>query len=326
MKRQTFHKIGKWLFYLLLTLCISGEAFSQNTNANKAAEIRQQMATIRQSTNWDNPAEAQKANGQIKVLMNQLIKATSGAANTKPNTNANSATNGDGSINGGNDDSDSDAAKMSELQMEMAKHKMDVYNQIWEAGMAGKSAPVLLAKQLREDIVREFKEDESPLGASPEYMEEKTILVIDMSLPNAPLLIDQMENYKSIKTLVVTGGKNGAIADLNNIFTKAANYPLEQLYIINFKWFVRSIPEKISNFIHLKMLALFNNQIDKLPQSISSLTSLKELYLDMNPIQSLEPVNALYQLHSLGIAKTKIPESEINRFKELHKNCKILEK
>ena len=157
-------------------------------------------------------------------------------------------------------------------------------------------------------------------------MEEKTILVIDMSLPNAPLLIDQMENYKSIKTLVVTGGKNGAIADLNNIFTKAANYPLEQLYIINFKWFVRSIPEKISNFIHLKMLALFNNQIDKLPQSISSLTSLKELYLDMNPIQSLEPVNALYQLHSLGIAKTKIPESEINRFKELHKNCKILEK
>ena len=138
MKRQTFHKIGKWLFYLLLTLCISGEAFSQNTNANKAAEIRQQMSTIRQSTNWDNPAEAQKANGQIKVLMNQLIKATSGAANTKPNTNANSATNGDGSINGGNDDSDSDAAKMSELQMEMAKHKMDVYNQIWEAGMAGK--------------------------------------------------------------------------------------------------------------------------------------------------------------------------------------------
>jgi hypothetical protein len=146
-----------------------------------------------------------------------------------------------------------------------------------------------------------------------------------MSLPTAQLIIDQMENYKSIKTLVVTGGKNGAMVNLNDILTKAAAYPLEELYIINFRYFVKSIPQAIGNFNQLNLLALFNNQIDKLPQGLNSLTSLKTLYIDINPIQTLEPVlNSLNHLDTLGVAKTKISEAELKRLKELNKNCIIL--
>lgn len=306
------------MVFLISILLISNVLFSQNANQARVTQIRQQMAKIRQSTNWDNPAEAKAANEQIKVLMKQLTEANAAAQGNRGAPR--------GQNQAGSESDNSDAGKMNELQAEMAKQKIDVYTQIWEAGSAGKSAPVLLAKPLREEIVREFKDDESPKASSPDYLNDKDLLIIDMSLPHAQLLIDQMENYKSIKTLVVTGGKNGAMVNLNDILTKAAGYPLESLYIINFKGFVKTIPQKINNFGQLKLLALFNNQIEKLPPAVGMLSSLKILYLDINPLQTIEPViNSLTQLDTLGVAKTKISAEEIKRIGQLHANCKILE-
>ena len=298
-------------FLLILTLFFWSISGAQNTQSPE--QISQEMARIRQTTNWDDPAAAKKANEQIKELAKKLMSE-------------NNAMGGGGQQQQGGDPGSKDGQKMSELNQEMINQKMNIYSQIWKAGMAGKSAPILIAEQVREEIIKDFKDDESPGTASPDYLNEKDLLIIDMSLPHAQLLIDQMKNYKSIKTLVVTGGKNGAMVNLNDILTKAAGYPLEALYIINFKGFVKTIPQKINTFSQLRLLALFNNQIEKLPPAVGNLTSLEILFVDINPLQTLEPVvNSLTQLDTLGIAKTKISDEEIKRIGLLHAHCKILE-
>lgn len=299
--------------YLLIVVSIFMWSILAAQTTQSPEQIRQEMARIRQTTNWDDPAAAKKANERIRELAKKLMSGSSQMGG------------GAGQQQQGTDDQSKDARKMSELNQEMIDQKLDVFSQIWKAAAGGKGADILLAEPLREEIVQEFKEEESPAAINMEYMEEKNLLIIDMSLPTAQLIIDQMENYKSIKTLVVTGGKNGSLVNLNDILTRAANYPLEELYIINFKHFVKTIPQKIGTFSQLNLLALFNNQIDKLPPGVGSLTSLKKLYVDINPIQTLDPViNSLNQLDTLGVAKTSIPEAEITRISQLHSKCKIL--
>lgn len=58
-----------------------------------------------------------------------------------------------------------------------------------------------------------------------------------MSLKTVQRTIDQMDKYKSIKTLIITGGQFGSAVNLDDLLNKAKNYPLEELYIINFKIF-----------------------------------------------------------------------------------------
>jgi hypothetical protein len=55
----------KHFILLLLILVTTCAANVQNANGS-AASIRKQMATIRQSTNWDDPAAAKKANEEIR--------------------------------------------------------------------------------------------------------------------------------------------------------------------------------------------------------------------------------------------------------------------
>jgi hypothetical protein len=300
--------------YLLLIACIFFWIVGAGQNSQSPEQIRAQMAKIRQTTNWDDPAAAKKANEQIKELAKKLMSG-------------NNAMGGGGQQQQqqGGDTGSKDGQKMSELNQEMINQKMDIYSQIWKAAAGGKGADILLAEPLREEIVQEFKDDESPVAGNADYFSEKDLLVIDMSLPTAQLLIDQMENYKSIKTLVITGGKNGAMVNLNDILTKAASYPLRELYIINFKQFVKSIPQKVGNFSKLELLALFNNNIEKLPPGVGNLSSLKILYVDINPLQTLEPaISSLTRLDTLGVAKTKIPEDELKRIAQSLANCKIL--
>lgn len=57
-------------FLLIIFLCSLAWNISAQQNA---ASIKQQMARIRQSTNWEDPAAAKKANEQIKELAKKLM-------------------------------------------------------------------------------------------------------------------------------------------------------------------------------------------------------------------------------------------------------------
>lgn len=212
-----------------------------------------------------------------------------------------------------------------EQEKENIDYKLKLLGQINESVKQGENADILLGKPIREEIVEEFKEDESPIIKNPEYFEEMTLLVIDMSLKTVQRTIDQMEKFKSIKTLVITGGQFGTAVNLDDLLKKAKNYPLEELYIINFKIFVNSIPTQIKKFKNLKLLSVLNNNVNNFPVELGSLTSLQTLYVDINPISTLLPtIGKLKHLEKLGVGKTGISESEIAQIKKLLPNCEVL--
>ena len=62
----------KRIFFVIVAVSLFLFAKGQG---NSPAAIKAQMAKIRQSTNWDNPDAAKKANQQIENLSSQLIKA-----------------------------------------------------------------------------------------------------------------------------------------------------------------------------------------------------------------------------------------------------------
>lgn len=292
------------ILFVFLVICLSVAA--QNTG-NDAASIRQQMSAIRKSTNWNDPAAAKAANAKIQGLAAKLTQAI---RQNKPPTQQ----------QGGNDVKPEEAV---EIQQQIDDYNNKLTNQIIKTVAEGGKWD--FAKPLREEIVEEYREDESLKVVSPEFLDEMAFLCIDMSMPGVQVVIDQMENYKAIKTLMITGGKCGAVVDLEMLIAKAAKYPLQQLYIINFRNFVTEIPKAISNFPDLTCLTLYNNKIDQLPAGLSSLISLKKLYVDMNPIVSLAPtINKLNNLDTLGIAKTLITDDEISMIKQQLPNCKIL--
>lgn len=286
-------------FLFVWALLFAVSAFSQDMDAS---QIKKRMAEIRKTTDWDDPAAAKKANDEIKDLSKKLMLS---GKNQNP-------TNESDSLN-------------LEQEKENIDYKLKLLGQINESVKQGENAYILLGKPIREEIVEEFKEDESPIIKNPEYFEEMTLLVIDMSLKTVQRTIDQMEKFKSIKTLVITGGQFGTAVNLDDLLKKAKNYPLEELYIINFKIFVNSIPTQIKKFKNLKLLSVLNNNVNNFPVELGSLTSLQTLYVDINPISTLLPtIGKLKHLEKLGVGKTGISESEIAQIKKLLPNCEVL--
>ena len=55
---------------MVLMFCLSALAGAQTTQSTE--QLRQQMAKIRHTTNWDDPAAAEKANAEIKKLASQM--------------------------------------------------------------------------------------------------------------------------------------------------------------------------------------------------------------------------------------------------------------
>ncbi len=285
-------------YFLLcgLFLFTAALAYPQKMDAN---QIRQKMAEIRRSTNWDNAAEAKKANEQIRELSKQLMMSG------KKNSNSNN--------------------EQAKEQLEKGvEFRSKLFKQMWETAKKGEHADILLAEPVRKEIIEEFKNDESPKVESSGYYDDMTMLCIDMSLKTVQRTIDQMDKYKSIKTLVITGGQFGMPVNLDDLLYRARNYPLEQLYIINFKNFVTEVPKRTGSFKKLILLSLVNNNIKKLPADIGNLNLLKTLYVDINPITTALPAaGKLIHLENLGIAKTNIPKEEVERIKQLLPNCKI---
>lgn len=287
---------------LIIILCL---LFNNNLFAQQdltPQQIKDLMSQIREDTDWSDPVASKKANEQIKKLSKQLMMSR---VNKNP-------TNQTDSI-------------QAELQKENIENISKTWNQMMESAKLGENADILLGKPIREEIIEEFKNDESPIIKNPEYFEEMNLLVIDMSLKTVQRTIDQMDKFKSIKTLIITGGKIGAAVNLDDLLSRAKKYPLEELHIINFGIFVNSIPKQVEQYKNLKLLSILNNNVNNLPTEVGNLTSLQTLFVDINPISTLLPiVGKLKKLERLGVGKTNIGESEITQIKQLLPNCEVL--
>lgn len=286
--------------YLLLCTFIFIAAIHVSAQDMDAKQINNKMTEIRRNTNWDDAAAAKKANEEIQKLSKQLKLLKQKGSRVK-------------------DD------KYEDIITDNIEYNDQIWQQIMKAFREGEGADILLGEPVREEIIEEYKDDESPVIKNQEYLDEMTLLVIDMSLKTVQRTIDQMDKFKSIKTLIITGGNSGSPVDLIDLLTRAENYPLEQLHIINFSHYVTKIPEQVGNFENLSLLSFINNNISNLSQEVGSLKSLKTLYVDKNPVSTLLPaISKLKQLENLGIGKTNITQAEIENLQQQLPNCKIL--
>jgi len=293
------------ILFLFLVICMS--AVSQNTG-NDAVSIRAQMSVIRKSTNWSDPAEAKEANAKIQEL---AAKLTSALRQGKPQTLP----------PGSEDIKPEEAAK---IQQENDDYSNKLWNQMMKIVQEGGQGKWDLAKPLREEIVDEYKEDENPTVKNPEWFQSMSYLLINLSLPQVQVIIDQMSLYRGIKTLIITTEKPVANPDLDRILRNAKDYALEELYIINFGPSLKSLPSAVGDFPNLKLLAVYNNGLGSLPASVTRLADLSSLQIQDNPINTLQPtVSALKNLNELGIALTNLSENEINQIQKSLPECKI---
>ena len=282
---------------ILLCFLFVGILTAQNLNPD---QLRQKMAKIRQSTNWNDPAAAKRANGEIQKLSKQLMMS---------GQNSNASKN----------------YQMKEEEEKNVDFKMGVWKQMMESVSKGEGADIDLAAPLRKNIAKAYRDDEDPTIKNSEYLESFPYLLINMSMPNIQVIIDQMPAFKGIKKLIITCEKEGTYVDLTKLLQKASSYPLEELYILNFGSTINKLPNEVGNFLHIRTLVILNNNIKQLPAAVSKLKDLKTLYADKNPINSLVAViTPLMNLSELGITETNISEAEIQKIHKDLPNCKIL--
>ena len=200
-----------------------------------------------------------------------------------------------------------------------------MWDKVQDAAASGRGAKIDLAEPVRKKITKEYEEDRDKSIKNPTFYREMTVLVIDLSQKGSQALIDVMNKFTGITTLVVTGGMHGAPVDLNHILRQAKNYPLTDLHIISFHSFLASIPESIGQFTSLTRLSLFGNNLAKLPAAVGKMKQLKILHVDINPIATLLPtVKGLVFLEELGVAKTGITAAEQQQLAQLLPKCRIV--
>jgi hypothetical protein len=301
----------KRVFLFVIFFLIYMVLLAQNSG-NDAASIRQQMSAIRKSTNWGDPAAAKEANAKILALSAKLTQAI---RNSKP---PDQQIPGDKTIN---------PEEKAKIQQEVDEYSNKLWGQMMESVAGGKGADILLAKPIREKIKEEYKKDDDKTQNSPDFLRSMPFLLINMAMPGVQTVIAQMPNFKGIKVLVITSGGKPAAANLSGILKNAKDYPLQSLYITDFGIFLDKIPTEVFKFSKLSVLGIYNNKISALSPEIAELKQLKELYIDINPINTLVPwVPKLNGLAKLGIAKTGISASEIAALAKQIPNCQILEK
>lgn len=200
-----------------------------------------------------------------------------------------------------------------------------MWGKVQEAAAKGKGTKLDLAEPVRQEVARIYEEDRDTSIKNPSAYQVQSFLLIDFSRPEASLQVDLLDKFSAVETLVLTGGESGAPVDLELVLKKAAKLPLVDLYIINFRGYVSALPTIVAGFRSLETLALFNNNILRLPQSLAGLKQLSRLYLDMNPIKTVLPqVSELPGLIELGIAKTGISGPEQAELVKVLPDCKVL--
>jgi len=128
MINRQFIKVLRGGIFLLCFL-IAGSLSAQNLSPD---QIRQKMAKIRQSTNWNDSSAANKANEEIQKLAKQLM--LSGKNKFAP-----------------------DKLQNKEEEEKNVDFKMGLWKQMMKAASEGESADILLGKPVREEILRNIK-------------------------------------------------------------------------------------------------------------------------------------------------------------------------
>ena len=196
-----------------------------------------------------------------------------------------------------------------------------------EAGTKRKGDDIDLAEVVRDKIIKVYEEDRDPAVKNPDFYQDQTVLVIDLSRKESKAIIDLLEKYRGIQTLVLTGGRFGAPVDLPRILDKAKHLPLKELYVFNFRQFLTAVPESVGTFKNLERLSLFNNNLSKIPAAIARMHGLKVLHIDMNPVTTVLPtLSKQFALRELGIGKTKISAAEQAKLAQLLPDCRIVTK
>lgn len=290
--------------YRILFIMLIIGLFVTAQTTKTAAELKKEMGKIMHETDWSNKAAADSANAKIAVLSKEMMMI--GARQQAQQNGENSE-------------------QAEEKLKENVEYKMQLWNKMWQIAAQGDPTKFDLAQPLRDEIVEEYKEDENPTIKNPVWRDSMPDLTINMSQPQVQLIIDQMPVFRGIKRLIITCEKPGVPVNLNQILKNAENYPLTELYILNFGSSVNYLPAQVANFHALITLNLFNNNLSEIPESISALKSLKTLYLDINPLSQIYPVvKSLGNLKKLGLAKTRISDAEMEQIQQALPECKIL--
>lgn len=125
----------RYIFLSLIFFFAASIVCAQNMDAK---QINKKMTEIRRNTNWDDPAAAKKANEEIKKLSKQL-KLLKQNIDTKS----------------GN--------KIDEIKKENVESNAKLWDQMMKSFEKGKDADLLLGEPVREEIIEEYKDDESPI-------------------------------------------------------------------------------------------------------------------------------------------------------------------
>ena len=290
------------LFVLtLLFLAVPGRAAEPPTDP---AAIRAEMIKIRRATNWNDPTAVQKANERIRQLTAQLEANRLKQEAVKAGATTEQAT--------------------EEVQSSVV-NRATVQEKVERSVKENRGGSLELNTELRRQIVKEYEEERDPKITGSAYLEEATTLVINVETQEGQAALKQLDQFRSVRRLIVSGGKVGAPINLEEVLNRAHHLPLEELHIYNFRGFVSAIPERIGQFQGLTKLAVFNNSLRSLPAAIGDLASLTTLLVDANPIASILPsVQKLSGLKILGIAKTQVPGDETARIRATLPQCKVI--
>lgn len=294
-----------FFYFIFTTVALINLSFAADLPSDPAA-IRAEMIRIRRSTNWNDSKSVSEANEQIQKLTKQLEKlrlnqeaAKAGATPAGP--------------------------AAGEPEETPVLNRATVLEKVQKSAEKGKGSGIDLAEDIREQIAQVYEEDRSVKIKNPSVFQEVTFLVVDFSHPQSSMIVSQMENYKSIETLVLRGTGQGLSVDLESVLTKAKHFPLKELYIINFYKTLSRLPEATGSFTEIKTLGLFNNSLTELPLFMGRFKTLTALYIDGNPISSiLSTVKDLKGLKEIGIARTGISPAELAQIKKAFPDCKVL--
>ena len=152
--------------------------------------IRNELRTLRKQASQNDP----NVRARIDALMKQLQKLQAQRDAVESQARGEEKP-----------DDDEDKAVMT---------RETLWEKVEETAAKGKGAKLDLAEPVRKEVARAYEEDRDKSIKNPAYYQAATSLFIDLSRKEASLLIDLLEKFSGITTLILTGGVNGAQVDL----------------------------------------------------------------------------------------------------------------